>query len=189
MRTLLTIALVGLLTAAAIAAGLTFTTDFENGFDGWTARSLDAVFPWSIELSQSRGFDGTWSAEYYVENFNDAAKVWLEKPFTLTAGKTYDVTISWKLATADGFFGAWSVIAYAGDSQAQQIGEFTNLGSTSNGFEDGQYHWLTKSMTKRVSTTDGSIWVGVGVWGTFEVVHTYDVDSVKVTFTEVKGRH
>src|SRR5262249_16938519 len=118
VRTLLTITSLVLLTAVAVAAGLTFTTDFESGFDGWTARSLDAVFPWSIDLSQSRAFDGTWSAEYYVENFNDAAKVWLEKPFTLTAGKTYDVTVSWKLATADDFFGSWSVIAYAGDGQA-----------------------------------------------------------------------
>src|SRR5262245_34967669 len=122
MRTFLAIALLLLLATVAITAGLTFTTDFESGFDGWTARSLDAVFPWSIDLSQSRAFDGTWSAEYYVENFNDAAKVWLEKPYLMTAGKTYDVTVSWKFATADDFFGAWALIAYAADDQATQIG-------------------------------------------------------------------
>src|SRR5688572_14497255 len=79
------------------ACGAATFSGFEGGgLDGWTPRAIDVDDPpvtWSVTRSTDRPFEGQGSAKFDVRNFNDAAKVWLERAFDVTPGVRYNVTV------------------------------------------------------------------------------------------------
>jgi hypothetical protein len=171
------------------ARGAVTFSGFEGvGLDGWTPRAIDIDNPpvtWSITRSTERPFEGQGSAKFDVANFNDAAKVWLERAFDVTPGARYDVTVSYQFATPDFAVGSWQIITFAQDDAPKTRDDLNFIGDTYKG-DDGQgYRWLSKSYKAEVFTADGTLHVGVGVWGTFESANLYYVDNLRVEITEV----
>ena len=176
------------LPAGPALGALTFS-GFEGGdLDGWTPRAVDVEDPpvaWSITRSTERPFEGQGSAKFDVANFNDAAKVWLERAFDVTPGARYDVTVSYAFATPDFLVGSWQVITFARDEAPRSAKDLNFIGNTYKGDEGAGYRWLSKSYTTEVVATDGTLHVGVGVWGTFESANVYYVDNLRVERVEV----
>jgi hypothetical protein len=174
---------------AAPAPGAATFSGFEDGdLDGWTPRAIDIDDPpvaWSITPSTERPFEGQGSARYDVANFNDAAKVWLERAFDVIPGARYDVTVSYRFATPDRPVGAWQIITFARDEAPQAAGELNFIGDTYKGDDGEGYRWLSRSLATEVTTRDGRLHVGVGVWGTFESANVYYVDNLRVEIVPV----
>ena len=98
---------------------------FEDDLGGWEARGTDLSDPpiaWSIERSDELAKHGDWSAKFYLENFNDAGKIWLERPFSVEPNTPYRVWIKYDFATADfGFINLWQLIAGVSATQPQTV--------------------------------------------------------------------
>ena len=77
-----------------------FSDSFENGLTDWSIRSLDTEvestpIDWHIVASDAMASDGTNSAEVYMDNMTDAAKIWLERSLNVEPEMTYTASISW----------------------------------------------------------------------------------------------
>lgn len=178
---------VAALVPAVARAGTTFS-GFEQDLDGWSPRAIDISDPpvtWSITQSTDRAATGQGSAKIDVDNVNDAAKVWMERVFDVAPGQRYAVTISYDFATEDLPIGSWQLITFARDSGPQTPEDLNFIGDTYKGDEGEGYRWLPKSFTTEAISADGSLHVGVGVWGTFETPRQYYVDNLRVDVTPV----
>ena len=177
--------------APAPAGAATTFSGFEGaGLDGWTPRAIDIddpPVPWSVARSADRAFEGQGSAKFDVDNVNDAAKVWLERDFDVTPGRRYTVAVSYQFATRDLPIGSWQLITFARDDAPQTAEDLHFIGDTWKGDESDEpiYLWLPKSYTTELTSADGRLHVGVGVWGTFETPRQYYVDNLRVEITEV----
>lgn len=84
---LLTFALVPLISASCSLLNMPQAmTFFERGFDGWTANGTDLDNPpdqWSIEPPQDMASKGKTSLKFYLDNVNDAGKIWIERSFNV----------------------------------------------------------------------------------------------------------
>jgi hypothetical protein len=181
-------ALLVILLAAPVRGAVTFSGFEGGGLDGWTPRAIDVENPpvtWSITRATERPFEGQGSAKFDVRNFNDAAKVWLEQSFDVTPGARYQVTVTYQFATPDFRVGSWQIISFARDDAPKTAGDLNFIGDTYKGDEGEGYRWLSKSYTTEVFSGDGTLHVGVGVWGTFESANVYYVDNLRVEITEV----
>lgn len=181
-----------LLVAISVScSAVTYHYDFEDGtLQGWVVDGTDLAPVWHIVPSRKLAHTGLWSLEYYMENINDATKIWIERSYDVPAGRRYDVNVSWKLASRDAPVGACPIIAYVDNRdletrfQGIQVIGYSDTGG-------GQYVWLSKSYLRNgvlpgasSGTGQGKIWVAIGMWGTFEVTYTWYVDEVTVEITE-----
>lgn len=163
---------------------------FENGLEGWTPKATDINNPpvaWSIASSADRASDGTHSAKFELENLNDAGKIWLERPFTVQPNQSYHVRVQFTFGTQDfGDVNNWTIIAGVRNSPAVTRFDLTYQGLTANGESSNTgYKWLEKSYDFNVlSAADGTFYVDVGVWGTWETYRAYYIDNVRITVTE-----
>ena len=182
------LALSAVLLSAPARAGTTFSGFEGTDLDGWTPRAIDIddpPVPWSITRSTERPFEGQGSARFDVDNVNDAAKVWLERTFDVTPGRRYDVTVSYQFATLDLPIGSWQLITFARDADPQTPEDLNFIGDTYKGDEGEGYRWLSRTFSTEASAADGTLHVGVGVWGTFETPRQYYVDNLRVEIAEV----
>jgi hypothetical protein len=175
------------------SVGQSYFYSFETSMEGWVADATDVPqspqINWSITRSTVRAYHGFWSLAYYIDNYNDATKIWIEKSFTVTPGKTYDVAVSWRFATPDSsHVNNWNLIAAVQTYNPEMREDFVTVGSTYNGGYSG-WRWINPTYKKRVTVwnSTGKIWVGVGLWGTWEVARTYFVDAVNVAITPVSS--
>ncbi len=168
---------------------------FEASMDGWAAAGTDLEYDggtlnWSIARSEEDSKDGVTSLRLYLENWNDAGKIWVEKGFEVEVGRTYAVRIEFAFASADfGMANLWTIIAGA-MSEKPETGddlEPTFQDSTGNGMDsDSGFIWMEKSYDATVDPrSDGVLWVVIGVWGTWETPRTYFVDEVKISVRPV----
>ena len=192
LRLIAVIALIFSVTAisAPRVGAVTYSYSFEGGFEGWVADECDADGDyWHVELSQVMAYEGSWSLEYYIINWGDATKVWIEKPYLVPLGRQYTVSVSFRLASQDfGDFNIWSVIASVSPNNPETRFDFVTIGDTRSGGEPGEWIWLLRSHSKLVDPANnpdmpgwGTIWVGFGIWGTWETPRTYYVDSATIT--------
>jgi hypothetical protein len=191
------------------SGGGTFEFSFEDGFDGWRADSADfcdvnpvtgscppggAFASTDVSLSRARASEGSQAVRLFAENFTDAVKLWIERPFEVDAGGTYRVEVSWDFGTSDAEIGAWTIIgaltpfeptaAVTPADPAGQVGDFVTLGGTSA--PGAAFSFLENEFSGEIAAgAGGEIWVGIGVWGTFEVTREYFVDSVSVRIERV----
>lgn len=165
------------------------TFSFENGLQGWTPKATDVDNPsvtWSIEASADRASDGAHSAKFALANLNDAGKIWLERAFSVQPSQSYHVTVQFSLGTNDwGDVNHWTIIAGVRTTPAVTRSDLTYQGHTGNGeSSDTGYKWLEKSYDFNLfSTGDGTLYVDIGVWGTWETYRAYYVDNVRITIT------
>lgn len=166
------------------------TFSFENGLEGWVPKATDVDHPsvtWSIESSPDRGSDGTRSAKFELANLNDAGKIWLERPFNVQPNQSYHVRVQFSFGTADwGDANHWTIIAGVRNSPAVTRSDLTYQGTTANGeSSDTGYKWLEKNYDfDLLSAADGTLYVDIGVWGTWETYRAYYIDNVRVTVTQ-----
>lgn len=174
--------------------GSSGTFSFENDLQGWTPRATDvfeagnppAVATWSIQPSQERASDGGSSLRLTVSNLTDAAKVWIERDFTVTPNRRYRVKVQYALASADfGDINLWRIITGVAPSSPQTRDDLTYQDTTGNGSDaPGGYTWLEKSYDlDATSGADGRLYVTIGVWGTSEHPRTYYLDNVRITIS------
>jgi hypothetical protein len=164
---------------------------FETDMQGWQVDGTDLSNPpinWSIEQSDDRATDGNTSIKLYLNNMNDAGKIWIEKQFELDPNTQYEVTIDYDFATSDfGSFNLFKIITGASLSNPETAGDLTFQDDTGHHQEeDIGYTWLNKSYTLTVQTSaNGTIYLSIGVWGTWETPRTYYIDAVNISFNKV----
>ena len=172
-----------------------YSFSFEQGMDDWTTAAADtgapggAYAPWSIERSAELAYDGQYALKFHMDNYTDAAKIWIVRPFAVTPGRSYDIAISYAFGTRD-FGQANLFVLLAGVFRtpprdgpsllAGTVQDHTGNGSDS----DVGYRWLRKSVSPSISADgSGRVYVVLGVWGTWETPRTYYVDDVLVQIT------
>jgi hypothetical protein len=166
------------------------TFSFETSFDGWAARAIDdndggSVALWQVSRSSARATDGEWAVELSLENYTDAAKVWLGRQFVVAPNRNYRVTIEFDLATAD--YGQLNLFRLIAGALPRAVGDRSDLapvfrGETGNGqSSDVGFRWLPKAyQTVTRSGSDGRLHVLFGIWGTYETTRHYYFDAVRV---------
>jgi hypothetical protein len=166
-----------------------FSTGFESGLDGFAPDGADLDDPpveWSVARSNERAESGAWSVRLQLENLNDAGKIWLERPFELEPGRTYDVAIAFDFASADfGDINLWTIVAGASGEDPEDRDDLVSRDDTGNGADaDVGYVWERKEYAFAGETGgDGALWIHLGVWGTSEFGRTYFVDDVEIVIT------
>jgi hypothetical protein len=166
------------------------TFSFESNMEGWAPKGTDLDHPpiqWSIQQSQDRATDGTHSLKLELWNYNDAGKIWIERPFTVQPNKQYHVTIQFSFGTQDfGEANLFTIIAGVRTSPAVTRNDLTYQGSTGNGEPNNAgCKWLEKTYDFNIaSANDGVLYIDVGVWGTWETYRAYYLDNVRITITE-----
>ena len=165
----------------------TYTFSFERDMEGWIANGTDLDNPpveWSIERSKDIASDGKTAVRVYLNNLNDAAKIWIERQCDGEANRAYHVRLDYDFATADwGDMNLWTIITSV--SPRPPVPGLLYQGNTGNSArpEDG-FVWLRKSYDFDVeSGPDGKLYIVIGVWGTWETARTYYLDNVGISFS------
>jgi hypothetical protein len=160
---------------------------FEQGMDGWVAQGTDLSNPaveWSIERSGDMASEGDTSLKVYLNNLNDAGKIWIQRPFDVDSDSYYQVHVDYDFASADyGDLNLWTIITGAVLGPPTKADELVYQRDTGNGADkDEGYKWLHKTYTFDMRTgPKKEIYVIIGVWGTWETARTYYIDNIKVT--------
>lgn len=172
---------------------VSFFFSFEGGMQGWEAKAMDlelanSTIDWSITRSQERVNDGSSSLRFYLENWNDMGKIWIERGFVVKPNARYMVNVSYAFASADwGDANFFEIISGVLQEPPRSRYELVYQGGTGNGADsDVGYVWSEKSYSFSVESDEtGRLYVIVGVWGVWETPRTYYLDSLKVVFTEI----
>jgi len=161
---------------------------FENTYSGWDTVGIDlqlgdTTLVWSIHPSDERAIDSSFSLRYYLENYNDAGKIWIQKSFNVEKQSDYSVNIDYKFATRDfGMANLWTIITGVHLSPPDSANELIYQGHTGNGFNfDTGYVWLDKNYGFNInSDTSNNLWIVIGLWGNWEAPRTYYIDSLSI---------
>ncbi len=164
---------------------------FEDGMEGWYAVATDTLSPpieWHVEHTAEPSHTGAGAVELFLANYNDAGKIWMERPFDLEAGTTYEVEVDYAFGTTDwGDVNLFTIIAGVHSSPPREAEDLSFQGDTGHGqSQDAGLVWLDKSYSFTATASGaGTLYVALGVWGTWETPRTYFVDDVTVRFTPV----
>lgn len=151
---------------------------------------LNPTVDWSITRSQDRARDGSTSVKLYLNDLNDAAKIWIEKTYSVQQSHNYQVKVTYSFATQDwGDVNSWTVITGALPEHPQVTQDLSPAfqGDSSSGSSaPTEFVQLDKSyaLSTRTDST-ATIHVVIGIWGTYEVARTYSVDSVRVDIADI----
>lgn len=163
-----------------------FTFSFDGDASGWRADGSDLDDPpveWSIALATDAAASGSGSMKFFLDNMNDAGKIWIERAFSVQPNTTYDVTIRYKLRTRDyGEINLWPLLASAGSTDPETIADFETRGDTGNrASSDIGYTWVDRELrVSGRSSENGTLWIALGVWGTWETPRTYWIDNLSI---------
>lgn len=164
---------------------------FEEDMQRWEAKALDldlanSTIEWSIARSQDRWKDGHSSLRFYLENWNDKGKIWIERRFAVEPNAWHQVSVRYAFASADwGDANFFVLITGVLQEPPRTPGELVYQGYTGNGAgSDVGYVWLDKNYSFSVeSGSTGELYVVIGVWGVWETPRTYYFDAVEVVFS------
>ncbi len=164
---------------------------FENGMNGWTKNGLDLDHPpinWSVETTTNESYSDNSSVKFYLDNINDAGKIWMEKFFDVEKNSLYDVDVRYKFGTSDfGTVNLFKIITTISVDNISNRDDLVYQGETGNNKESEEFVWLNKSIDSIIETNEnGSIYINIGVWGSHETNRTYYVDDVNITIKKVK---
>src|SRR3569832_63088 len=93
-------------TAIDTGGSVDLSYSFDQGLADWQTGETDIIvggnpIAWHIKPSSVFTFDGNPALEFYMENFSDAAKIWITRPVSLSPNTDYQVRVSYELATSD----------------------------------------------------------------------------------------
>jgi hypothetical protein len=167
---------------------------FENDMEGWTPEATDlelgdGFINWSITRSQDSAADGVTSLKFFLANGNDAGKIWIERPFAVEPGRTYQVGVEYAFASPEfrDVVNPFTLITGVLVSRPKDREDLrsTFQGPTYNDSEsDVGLMWVKKKyeFTARADE-NGVLYVLIGIWGTWETARTYYFDNVRITLT------
>ncbi len=175
-----------------ISISQSYFYSFENTFSGWDTTGIDlqlgdTTIAWSIHPVNELAIDSSFSMRYYLENYNDAGKIWIQRAFNVEQHKDYMVTIDYKFASRDfGMANLWTIITGVHLSPPTNAQELMYQGHTGNGFDfDTGYVWLDKNYEFFInSDTSNALWIVIGIWGNWEAPRTYYLDSLSIRIQE-----
>jgi hypothetical protein len=164
---------------------------FESDLEGWTPDGTDlelagGEIAWSIVQTNDLAFDGPGSARLFLDNMNDAGKIWLERAFDVVPGGSYRAELALELATADwGGLNRFTIVAGIAATSPETRDDLTYQGDTWNGADaDVGWVWMHKAYAFDVTAgPDGRLHAFVGIWGTWEGPRTYFVDRLRIALT------
>lgn len=172
---------------SAIPTSGTHTFSFEGDMEEWVANGTDLNNPqveWSIERSEDIASDGKTAVRLYLNNLNDAGKIWIQRQLDAEANRDYHVHLQYDFASADwGDMNLWTIITSV--SPQPPVPGLLYQGDTGNGArpEDG-FVWLHKGYDFDITSgSDGKVYIVIGVWGTWEAARTYYLDNVGISFS------
>lgn len=198
MKRLLCLLITGLLILGACVGpgtppSVAYRSSFERDMDGWVAEGTDLDNPpveWSIERSPDLASDGETAIRLYLNNINDAGKIWVERAFDVEPNREYQVHLEYDFASADwGDVNLWAIITGIVPMPSKAQGGLIYQEDTGNNArpEDG-FVWLYKSYDFTVeSEQEGKLYIMIGIWGTWETARTYYIDNVNVAITNTIG--
>jgi hypothetical protein len=166
---------------------------FEDSMEGWTNDGTDLSDPpinWSVVRSDELASEGNYSVKLYLNNLNDAGKIWMEKLFNVSSDTQYEVTVSYTFATSDfGDFNLFTLITGVSTTSPETVDDIIFQGNTGHHQNETQdFIWTEKQFTFTVQTDQkGEVYVYIGVWGTWETARTYYVDEVNVSFAKISS--
>jgi hypothetical protein len=163
--------------------------------EGWEANGTDlelgdSTIDWGITRCDEMASDGSYSVKLYLNNLNDAGKIWIERPFAVKPDRDYKVNVEYAFASADyGEFNLFKIITGVFQRKPLTGKELISACRDRTGIGDipGRgYKWLNKEYEFTVrSGEDGVLYLVIGIWGTWETSRTYYLDAVRVTLTEL----
>lgn len=170
-----------------------FFYSFEKGMQGWTPDGTDLLDPpinWTVEQSDDHATDGDHSIKFYLDNMNDAGKIWMQKSFDLDPNTHYELTINYDFGTRDwGNINLFRIITGVTTKNPETADDLIfqdNTGHQQD--EDIGYTWVNKSYTLSLQTDEnGTAYVFIGIWGTWTTPRTYYVDSVNISFEKISS--
>jgi hypothetical protein len=172
---------------------------FEDGLEGWSAGAAGAyagnctagaqgncTMAWSVERTAERAREGAFSVRLYLDNLQDQGRIWMVRAFDATPSRLYRLQLAFAFASSDGVtVKPWGILAGALSTQpttSQDMAPTYRGGTGSGSPNPGEYVWLEKAYDSTVrASSDGHLWVVMGLWGTCEGPRTYYVDTVRVT--------
>jgi hypothetical protein len=160
---------------------------FESGLDEWYGNGVDLGDPqvaWSAERSSGQASVGSASVALSVNNAEGAAKVWIEREFTVEPSRAYDIEVTFDLGSSDGTGSEpWRVVAGAHVAPPMTAAELSIQDPTGNGGGAGVVFVQKSYSLRATSDEDGRMYLVIGVWGTSVGERTYFLDNVHVLFT------
>lgn len=162
---------------------------FETGMQGWKKDGTDLLNPpinWSVNQSSLMAYNGSYSIQLLLENLNDAGKIWMQRNFTVKPNTEYQVTVSYYFGSADyGDINLFTLITGASTRNPQNADDLIYQGDTGHHQNTTNLVWMKKNFTFNVQTrSDATIYVYIGVWGTWETTRIYFVDDVSINIKE-----
>jgi hypothetical protein len=170
---------------------ISYHFSFEENMNGWISDGTDLSNPeinWSIQPSNEMSVDGNKSMKFYLENLNDAGKIWIERIFQLDPNTKYIIRLSFRFATRDfGNVNLFRIIAGMSIKNPETYNDLIFQDYTGNQQDhDVGFVWMNKSYSLSLKTNETGIVYGmIGVWGTWETARTYYVDSVNISFSKL----
>jgi hypothetical protein len=164
---------------------------FDQEMEGWQAVATDTLNPpidWHVQHSTEESVTGNGAVEFFQENLNDQGKIWMERSFELEPGVFYNVDIEFAFGTSDwGQVNLFTIIAGVHGAPPRDAEDLMFQGETGHGGdEDVGLVWVDRAYSlSGQAPPDGSVYVTIGVWGTWETARTYFVDDVTVRFTPI----
>jgi hypothetical protein len=169
---------------------------FHENMQEWQKDGTDLDDPpinWTVEHTTTMAYNGTGAVKLYLNNMNDAGKIWMEKAFAVNPNTAYEITVSYYFATSDyGEFNLFNIICGATTKNPETADDLIFQDDTGHHNESvqDQYLWLEKEYTFTVlSDENGSIYVNIGVWGNWETPRTYYVDEVNITINPLSAEN
>lgn len=166
---------------------------FENDLEGWSVNGTDLnlgdhTVNWSISSSRDIAKDGNTSLKFILDNQNDAAKIWIEKPFSVDPNIAYEVTVEYEFASrmyAGPFFDIITGVLNNHPTKRQDLYPAFKDTTWNGSDSDVGYVWQDRKYDFTARSNDqGALYVVIGIWGTWEVGHIYYFDSVRVTIAK-----
>lgn len=156
---------------------------FEIGWEGWQKGSdvpqdpnTNRPVEWAIELSTAQAKEGYGSARFFLDGRQDDGTIWLAKPLSVPKGRPLVVSVSFYLWSPEQSFNLRAnVVVYAGTLLPTEEAEFTHTEPA-----DKTKGWRRYQFTMPVASTEGELWVALGISVAWETLLEYFVDDVRV---------
>ena len=115
----------------------------------------------------------------------------MEKSFSVDAATRYEVVVSYKFATADfGDINLFRIICGVSTTSQETVDDPTFQDDTGHHLDTQEgFVWVNKSYTLSiVSDEQETLYVSIGVWGTWETQWIYYVDDVNISIQELDSK-
>ncbi|MEM3153596.1 MAG: hypothetical protein QXU45_02130 [Candidatus Bathyarchaeia archaeon] len=182
------------LTVIAIALGLigawilrsnfmTYFESFENDFGRWI---VDADVPedpnnpgqpveWHVSRASNVPHSGQNSLEFFIDGRQDDGTAWIETK--IEAGKRSHVKVSfWLYSEQESLNTLAAICAYVGVEDPEREEDFQVIGAANEvaGWKSYEYSTVLDS------SSNGELWVAIGISVRWEAYLTYYIDDVEI---------